>query len=244
MKQYRWLILLGVVTFVVGVVTMFPARVAYSLFAPDGIRLSVITGTLWNGSVAEAEVSGLYIGDLSWSFQPGGLFRGELGYAVEASPAGGIATANIGVGFGEVNLRNLEGGLSIAAIQSVVSTPGIEGSTRFDFPLVRLENGFPTAADGTVEIRGLVARGLSQAPLGDFRAVLASSDASISGSIEDLAGVLDIAGSLRIGANRTYLLTGLVAPTPETPEGIVNQLRFLGSPNERGQRQFRFEGRL
>ncbi len=244
MKQYRWLILLGAVTFVVGVVTMFPARVAYSLFAPAGIRLSGISGTLWHGSVAEAEVSGIYISELSWQFQPGALLRGELGFAVEASPAGGLAAADVGVGIGEVNLRNLEGGLSIAAIQSVVTMPGIEGSTRFDFPLVRLENGFPTAADGTIDIRGLVARGLSQAPIGDFRAVLASSDASISGSIEDLAGVLDIAGSLLIGADRTYLLSGLVAPTAETPEGIVNQLRFLGSPNERGQRQFRFEGRL
>ena len=228
MKQFRRLFLLGAVTFVIGVVVMLPARVAYKLFAPAGVLFSGIEGTLWRGSVAEADVSGIYIGNLSWAFRPGALLRGELGFAVEASPAGGVATADVGVGFGEVNLRSLQGGLSIAAMQSFVSTPGIEGSTRFDFPLVRLENGFPTAADGTVEIRGLVARGLSPAPIGDFRAVLASSDASISGSIEDLAGVLDIAGSLRIGADRSYLLSGLVAPTA----------------NARGQRQFHFEGRL
>lgn len=244
MKPFRRLILLGVAIFVLGVVVMFPARVAYNLFAPPGIRLSGIDGTLWRGTVAEADISGLYIGDLSWRFRPGALFRGELGFAVEASPAGGIASADLGLGIGEVNLRSLQGGLSIAAIQSLVATPGIEGSTRFDFPLIRLENGFPTAADGTVEIRGLVARGLSPSPIGDFRAVLASSDESISGSIEDTAGVLDIAGSLRVGADRSYLLSGLVAPTDETPERIVNQLRFLGSANPRGQRQFRFEGRL
>ena len=244
MKQYRWLILLGAVTFVLGVVAMFPARVAYNLLSPSGIHVSGISGTLWRGTVQEAELSSVYISDVSWQFLPGALFRGELGYAVEASPAGGFAKASVGVGFGKITLRNFEGGLAIAAIQSVIATPGIEGTTRLDFPLIRLENGFPTAADGTVEVRGLVARGLSQAPIGDFRAVLASSDASISGSIEDLDAVLDIAGSLRIGADRNYLLNGLVAPTAETPDRIVNQLRFLGSPNERGQRQFRFEGRL
>ena len=216
MKQYRWLILLGAVTFVVGVVMMFPARVAYGLFGPAGARLSGIAGTLWRGSVSEAEVSGIYISDLSWQFQPGALLRGELGFAVEANPAGGFATADVGVGFGEINLRNLEGGLSIAAIQPVMSTPGIEGNARLDFPLVRLENGFPTAADGTVEVRGLVARGLSPTPIGDFRAVLASSDASISGSIEDLSGKLEASiilcpTPLRLPQFRTLFLHPLIS---------------------------------
>jgi hypothetical protein len=43
---------------------------------------------------------------------------------------------------------------------------------------------------------------------------------------------------------RSYAFVGLVAPTPVTPPSVVNQLRFLGSPNERGQHEFRFEGQL
>ena len=126
----------------------------------------------------------------------------------------------------------------------MIPAPGIEGNLRLQFAELLIEDGLPTAASGTVEVFGLVARGLSPTPIGDFRAELVSTDGGISGSLEDLAGVLDIAGSIRMSTDRSYLLEGLVAPKPAASDAIISQLRFLGSANERGQRQFRLEGRL
>ena len=56
--------------------------------------------------------------------------------------------------------------------------------------------------------------------------------------------MLDVTGTISLNQDRSYSFVGLVAPTPATPPSILNQLRFLGSANERGQHEFRFEGQL
>ena len=241
----RRLILVGTAVFVFGLVVMFPARVAYDAFAPPALRLSGVTGTVWDGTAVSGAAGGIYLDNLRWSFVLTSLLRGRLGFDVTVAPAGGFLDGRIEIGpGGTLVFSGLDASLSIAALQGLIPAPGIEGNVRLQFDALRVENGLPVAADGTIDVAGLLVRGLSPAPLGDFRAQIASSDRAISGSVEDINAVLDIAGSLRIGADRTYVLEGLVAPTPQTPAAVVEQLRFLGSANARGQRQFRFEGRL
>ena len=62
--------------------------------------------------------------------------------------------------------------------------------------------------------------------------------------IEDTAGVFDLAGSLNIYADGRYEFRGLVAANDRTSDKLRGQLRFLGSPNERGQHEIRLEGSL
>ena len=245
MPTNKRLTIIAVATFVAGAVSMFPARVAYSLFAPDGLRLSAISGSIWKGAATEGQIGDLYFRNLAWRFNPFDLFTGKLGFNVSLDPAGGYLSADVALApTGAITLSDVDGGVSIGALQSIAPLPGIDGTVRLDLSLLRLEDGLPTAADGQIEISGLIARGLSPTPLGDFRALLVSTDSGVSGSVEDLQGVLDIAGSLQVSFDRTYSLTGLVAAKPNTPESVTSQLQFLGSANERGQREFRFEGQL
>jgi hypothetical protein len=85
---------------------------------------------------------------------------------------------------------------------------------------------------------------LSAGALGDFRAQFVTNDGAISGTVEDLSGVLDVIGTISISPDRSYSLVGDVAARPGAPPSIEQQLRFLGSADERGFRQFRFEGQL
>lgn len=239
------LVVLGTATFLLGVVLLFPARVAYHLFAPDTVRLAGIGGTIWNGRATEGQAAGIYLRNIDWSFRPAMLLTGKLAFDTRFDPAGGFMEAGVAAGLGgTLTLTDVEGAISIAALQSVLPAKGIEGNVRLLFSRVSLQDGLPTVAEGSVEVVGLVARGLAPMPIGDFRADLQSGDDGITGSVEDTAGMLDIAGVLRLTPDRNYSLTGLVAPTASTPESVVNQLRFLGSANERGQREFRFEGQL
>jgi len=241
----RRLVLLGVFVFVAGLIVLFPARVAYSLFAPEPLRLSGLDGTLWSATAREGEIAGLYLRDVEWRFRPSQLVLGRVAVDFSVSPGGGFLEGGVALSpGGTVRFSVLQGAVSIAAVQGLMPTPGIEGNVRLDMAGLTLENGFPTAADGSVEIIGLVARGLSPSPIGDFRAELTSGDDAVTGSIEDLGGALDVAASFRLSRDRNYELTGLVAATPQAPPAIVEQLRFLGSENERGQRPFRFEGQL
>lgn len=245
MSGKKRLVVLGTATFLLGVILLFPARVAYHAFAPDTFRLAGISGTIWNGSATEGEASGIYLRNIDWSFRPAMLLTGKLAFDTRFDPAGGFMQAGVAAGLGgALTLTDVEGALSIAALQSAMPAPGIDGNVRLLFSRINIENGLPTAADGSIDVVGLVARGLAPMPIGDFRAELTSGDDGITGSVEDTAGMLDIAGVLRLTPDRSYSLTGLVAPTASTPETVINQLRFLGSANQRGQREFRFEGQL
>jgi hypothetical protein len=51
-------------------------------------------------------------------------------------------------------------------------------------------------------------------------------------------------GTIAISPDRSYSLVGDVAARPGAPPSIEQQLRFLGSADDRGFRQFRFEGQL
>jgi hypothetical protein len=44
--------------------------------------------------------------------------------------------------------------------------------------------------------------------------------------------------------DRTYQFVGQVAPIDRTPSELRDQMRFLGSPNERGNYEVRLEGQL
>jgi hypothetical protein len=121
---------------------------------------------------------------------------------------------------------------------------GISGDLRLDFETLTLRNGVPVEVYGSVTVTDFFARDLSAGAIGDFRADFQTTDGAVTGVIDDVSGVLDIAGTISLSGDRSYSLVGDVASRPGAPPSIEQQLRFLGSPDERGYRQFRFEGSL
>ena len=239
------LVILGVATLVVGLVALFPARVAYHWASPPDVAVSGIEGTIWSGRALEGEVAGLYIRDISWRMRPLALFTGRLSYAVEAEAASGFASADVAIGAGgRASLKNLTASLSLQALQQVAGMPGLDGAVSARFERLEFENGVPVAANGVVEIADLLAPIVYRAPIGGFRAEFFTQDTGIVASVEDVNAVVDLAGSLSLTPDRNYQFIGQVAPTDNTPSRLRDQMRFLGSPNERGNYEIRLEGQL
>ena len=238
-------VVIGVVTFVIGLVAMFPARVAYSWFAPPGIALSGIDGTVWNGHAAAGMAGGLYLTDLDWSMRPGELLGGKIGYSVEADASSGFMKTNIALGAGgSASLSDLSASLPLESLQQFVSMPGLSGALSLRFERLELENGLPVAANGTAEIANLRAPLVHRDPIGGFRAEFFTQETGVVASVEDTQAMVDIAGSLTIASDRTYQFVGKVAATDSTPDRLREQMKFLGSPNDRGQFDMRLEGQL
>jgi hypothetical protein len=77
-SRFRFVIV-GLITLTVGLLLLFPARVAYQWFAPPGIALSGIDGTIWRGMAREGDVGGLYLRNVGWRVQPLKLCTGKIG---------------------------------------------------------------------------------------------------------------------------------------------------------------------
>jgi len=241
----RYLTIAGAVVFLAGVVALFPARVAYSWFAPDIVRLSGVSGTLWRGRAQEGQIDRLYLRNLDWTVRPSALLRGALALDVSVSPAGGFIEARVELSVsGAVRLTDVNAGLSLDALRSLLPLANIDGNLRVQLDRLVVEDGIPSDAEGSVEVVALTIQPLSRTPVGSYRIRFSADGGGIAGSVEDIDGMFDVAGTIRLDAERNYELRGLIVPTPEAPPGVVRQLQILGSPNERGQREFRLEGSL
>jgi general secretion pathway protein N len=245
MASAKRLIAVGVAALVLGLVATFPARIAYQWFAPDELALSGISGSIWNGAATQGSAGGLYLSELVWRFRPLSLFSLKARYAVSGRLPSGFIESNVAFGpGGRVYLDDLATAIPLAYFNPLLPMTGIEGEISVQFRRLVLADGFPIVADGTANVSGLILRALAPSALGDFRAILQTNDGVISAVVEDVSGVLDVTGNLVLQSDRTYSFVGQVAANANAPAAVVEQLRFLGSPDPQGRREFRFEGSL
>ena len=242
MKRY---VLVGLLVFAAVLVATFPARVAYRWFAPPDLVLNGISGSVWRGTADEGMAGGAYMRTIRWRLKPAGLLTGKLALEASANPAGGSIDTDVAVGLGgSLELSDLSGSVPIDLVHPAFQQSGISGDLSLRFARLVIENGLPVVADGSVTVSNVYVPNLSAGVLGDYRAEFQTGDGGITGSVDDLSGVLEVAGVVTLTADRAYTLVGEVAARPDAPPSVEQQLRFLGSPNERGLRPFRFEGRL
>jgi general secretion pathway protein N len=240
------LVAAGVAALVIGLVLTFPARIAYQWFAPAQLALSGISGSVWNGAAAQGSAAGLFLSDITWSFRPLSLLRLNAGYTVTARLPSGSFETGVSTGGGDsVRFDDLTATVPLASLpDSILPVNGISGVLDLRFETLVLKEGVPTQAEGTVGISRLVLQALSATALGDYRAQLQTGDGIITGTVEDVSGVLDLDGELVLGRDRAFSFIGHVAAGADAPSAVHEQLRFLGSPDQQGRRPFRFEGDL
>ena len=239
------LVIPGILIFLGVLIATFPASVAYKWFAPADLRLNGITGSIWNGSATEGYAGGAYVQNINWQFKPTSLLSGRIGFRTQSNPASGTLTADVAIGSGgDLLLSGLSGNLPLDLLHPAMQQSGIRGDNALAFETVVLKNGIPVTAEGSVTVSDFFVPDMSAARIGDFRAEFQTNDNVVVGSVEDVSGVLDVAATISVQPDGSYSFVGQVAATPTTPPSIVNQLRFLGSANERGQHEFRFEGQL
>lgn len=238
------LITVGLVVGFVGLLLLFPARVAYQWFAPPQVVMSGISGTVWQGQAREATVDGFYLRDLSWRFKPLTLFTAKLGLSIDTRFASGFASGDVAVGFSTVKARNLQANLPISAIKTAAAFGATGGSVSADIAELVVDDGLPVVADGTLEIAGLMLPMVQREPIGGFKAEMFTTDSGISASIEDTAAVIDLAGSLQLANDGAYEFNAQIGASERTSPQLREQLKFIGAANERGQYEINYNGRL
>ena len=244
-RSTRGLITTGVLVLLLGLIILFPARVAIGWFAPAEIAVSGIQGSVWSGKANEAAFNGIYVRDVEWRLNALPLFSGKLSYSVVATPVTGFLESDISVGFGgALTLSDLTAAMPLDLFALVSGVPGLQGNASLSFERLEFVDGLLTAADGTVQIANMLIPIIGRDSLGAYKAEFFTQNNGVSASIEDTDGVLDLAGSLEIRTDRSFAFIAQVIAKPATPQSIRNQLQFLPPANARGQQELRLEGIL
>ncbi len=242
----RWLIIAGLLAFFIGVLAIFPARVAYRWFSPPTVSVAGIEGTIWSGRADHASVSGVYIRNLEWSARPFSLFLLRPSYHARGELVSGFVEGIFSIGIGNrILMEDVSASISLSTLAAAVNMPQLDGTANLRMDTLDLRDGVPVAASGTVEVANLFAPTVYRSsPIGGYRADFFTQPEGIVASVEDTDGIIDVAGSLTLDNDRNYVFLAAIAPKPGADEGLRNQMRFLGTPDERGQYELRLEGAL
>ncbi len=238
--------------YVAASLALFPAGTAYRWFAPPEVNLAGVEGSIWRGRAALASVTEFGVYDLEWSISPWAVLTGRLNAHVQARQPDGFVDAEISAGLGSIRVVNLQATTSLATINQAVPVGDVQGLISAQLSALELEQGWPVRAVGQVRIAELETPLLMPSgpsdliPLGNYVVQLIDSGtADIRGTFEDQGGPVDVEGSFTLSSDRTYELTGLVAPRPDAPQEIVQAMVFLTPVDDgTGRRMFELTGRL
>lgn len=245
MPSRRRLIIAGVLTLIVGLIVLFPARVVYQWIAPAGIATSGIRGSVWSGSAEQLSAGGIYLRELQWQLKPFSVLLASLAYEVSAKPGAGFIETDAAIGLGgAVSLSNLEATVPLTMLQKSVGIQGLQGTAKLQFERIKFDDGLPVTAIGSVNVADLFIPLLAKTPIGGYRAEFSTEDDIVHASLEDTDGVVDTDCSLQLHSDRSYKMTCLLAAKKNTPAALRQQLPYLGTANEHGQHEYRLEGRL
>lgn len=186
------------------------------------------------------------MGAVRWQLRPLQLFVGRLALDVELDRRDGQANAGLSLGLGgRFEARDLEAHLPIEALPPGIAPQGWTGALRADLEQLSLPAGGLPRIAGTIELRNLKAPPPQGAAIGSYRLVFDAASKQkdrLVGRVQDIEGPMQVTGTLSLGADRSYVIDGLVAPRADATQAVTDTLRFLGAPDAQGRRPFSVAG--
>ena len=240
MNRGPWIAAGAAAAFLIVLVARFPARWAAGLL-PRGTSCAQLAGTLWRGTCTGLVAAGAPLGDLSWSTHPLGLLTGKLSLTVSLGMASGNARSNVALSpTGAISAEDLRATLPLNHALLSQVPPNVQGVMAIDLAALHWNGKRVTLLRGQFDVQGLAIQG---EPLGDYRLTFPgdSSDEPV-GRLADLGGPLSVEGTLRLTREPGFVLDTLVAPRANAPRELVQDLRYLGSPDAEGRRPFSLAG--
>lgn len=235
----------GLAAFLVTLIAVLPARLITPLL-PGNVTVGLLDGTLWSGRTDSVTVNGRDLGALRWRMRPLQLFRGLLGLDLELNRADGQGRGQVGFGLGDrFEARNFSGNFPVAALPPGIAPAGWAGNVQAELAMLLFRPGATPKIDGTIELRNLKAPPPDGTSIGSYRLVFDENsrrDDQLVGTLQDLEGPMQVTGTLSLGAERNYVVDGMVAPRAGASEAVTGTLRFLGAPDAQGRRPFSLAG--
>ena len=219
MKKLWPLLALGIGAFLVLALVTLPASAVLSFFHPPGVTLTGVSGTIWKGRAQAVRSGAVHLGSVDWDLDILSLFTGKLGANVKVTRDGRLCTGTPCRCTGSrITLRGFNASLPVSALPPNVVRGGWTGTLNLKLGELALDNSWPVAATGTIEITDLVGPANRPAALGSYKVVFPAEGAAggdaLTGALTDNGGPLAVNGTVQLKKDRSYLVSGLIATRP------------------------------
>lgn len=243
---------LGAGAYLAFTLASFPAGTAYRWFAPPGVELAGVEGTLWSGRAALGSAAGLALRDIGWRVRPLQLLLGRAAVDLEARLADGFVSGRIVATPGSVRFRDVRASTSLPMLRTVLPIQGTQGLASVVLTELELEGGWPLEIVGELRLSQLEVPPFVPAgrqgliPLGNYTVQFEeTADATIAARLSDAGGPLEASGTVAIDQSRSYTLDLLVKPRPEASAELIEGLAIMtAEPDAAGRRRLTLTGSL
>ena len=243
MKRTLWITLAAILAFAAILIARMPA----SWLLPSGPQAPFscvsIEGSLWSGACEGLILQHLPLGDVTWELAPARLLLGRLAAHVTLNRDAARASADVEAGLsGKLTVRGVLADLPLDPKLLPGVPPQLHGDLHADLALLELKGPLITQLKGTLEARNLEERSGKVTPLGSYLVSFPGGEGEPVGQLRDTGGPLSVTGTLRLTQAGGFDVQALVAPRADAPPELASNLKFLGSPDAAGRRQFSMSG--
>jgi general secretion pathway protein N len=248
MKRWWPLAALGIGAFIIFALLTLPARLALAWFAPPQLSTAGVSGTLWNGRAQVVQFGDALLGGAEWDLHVLPLFTGRLSAEVKLKRVDGFAQTGLSARpGGKIRFDQLTGSLPMSALPAGVVSGGWTGTVNLKLDELTLDHGWPVSAAGTIEVRDVTGPARQPVNRGSYKVALPAQKSvpgALTADLSDTGGPLQVAGTVQLKPDRSYVVEGLIATRPDAPSDVVNTLQFLGPADAQGRRPFSLAGTL
>lgn len=244
----RRLIIFGVVLYALFIVRQFPAAVVAGWVVPENVKLYGVRGSIWNGSADAVDpgAAGVVLGESQWTVSPLWLITGRAKgtLATELNESSRVEAGYSKPFLGKkIHLSDIQGILKLDSLPVAMRPNQVNGNVGLSFESLTLDDMWPAAAQGSVDLVNLQLSRPRSVELGSFEVVFdGQSTDPLVGKVSDTRSGLTIDGTLSLSSDRSYLFEGNALATPDADRSIADGLQFLGATNTDGSVALSFSG--
>ena len=252
-KRRWWLIAFGVAAVLAFALATLPASVLARQLSRFGLSAAALSGSVWSGHAQALSWRAAPLGDLSWSISPLSLLRGRIAGDLDLVRADGRVRSSVSASLGgQLRLAGVTADLPVEALATLpVGLPrGWRGRISGQFEEIIVQGGWPTSLRGTLDMDGLIAPPPRNTTIGSYHIVIPDPQAGetapdeLHARVVDKEGPFSFDGRFTLGADRSFLLEGTLAPRGSTPPALARSLELLGPADAAGRRPVSVSGTL
>ncbi|WP_108649066.1 type II secretion system protein N [Dongshaea marina] len=247
-KPIAW-IMTAVVLYLIFLVAYLPAGFVWRYLPhPQGIELTSVDGTVWNGHASALQWPGGVLHQPDWSLGFWPLLMGKLNSDFQFGQFGGIrGQGQLSLGFSSLGVSDgklilpLE---QLSELNQQAAIAGLKGELRVQVGSLKMSDGKCTELQGRIAGSAVEANpGFGRLKLGQINAKLSCQQGVATANISQKSKELKFDGVLTIQPNGSYQLKGAMTPLADFPPSLKSSLAWIGKMDPQGRYHIQYRGR-
>jgi len=250
MKSHHYIIA-GVTGYLLFLLLLTPAASVISLLnlPAKTISLSGITGSIWSGQVAQAQIKSQPVEAISWSLKPLSLFAGNISTKLQATVFESPVNGRLNYSYidSSTSLYDVSSYLKADALQKKLNLPfgEIAGNLKLNFEQIIIKSKALPAMSGEIKWSNAQLTLADKISFGDILLSINPDDAgNLSGKLSNTGGELIINGDITVTAKSIYTLRISLKPRANASAELLSIIKLIAPRKEKDQHVINKSGHL